>query len=420
MKRLLLTVATIMMTALTAAAQHTLTVTDGSVHWHYDVAALSDTHMPFGNGGGSVTIGAHAYTLGPSVTMSIGSVDFAPLTVTVSYENGGAVVHAPGSLAGLLTISVSGQTVDIAAAPTLDQEVTYVLTGQGESFTLHGEFKSTVVLSDVSLKATGTRPALWIDNGKRIELQVKGKNSFADVPGNEKKAALYVKGHAEWKGDGTVSVAGAQRHAYASGEYTQFKKSFTGTFNVTSAGSDGMHVEQYLEVNGGTFNIAGNKGDGIDVSYAYADEAETIPADEEQNGQFIMNGGTINVAATTAATKGLKSDDKMTINAGRINATAEGDGSRGVSAGTDLYLGIEGATDAKAAYVYLTANGDEYTDPATGDVDKCRGLKVKRDFYHYPSTLERDAESLVTKKKVVDVDGTYHALGGTLVGITIQ
>ena len=430
MKRLTILVAAIAMFAANAAAQ-TLRVWDhaSSTAWIYDANALCDP-MSF-EGNNAITIGGFKHEASNGVWMTVDNSEFQADIVAnpnVVYITGGddpgVRVYAAGELAPYLTVSNDAEccNVDITVSDALQRELTFVLRGSAETVAIHGNYKTTVVLDGIELLAvpTAKRPALWIDNGKRIELQVKGTNSFKDAAPNEKKAALYVKGHAEWKGDGTVSIAGAQRHAYASGEYTQFKKSFTGTFNVTSAGSDGMHVEQYLEINGGTFNIAGNKGDGIDVSYVYADEAETTPTDDELNGQFIMNGGTITVAAKTNGTKGVKCDDKMTITAGRIDATADGDGSRGISAGTDLYLGTEGATDAKAAYLYLTANGGEYVDPETGDADKCRGLKVKRNFYHMPSTVERNAESTVKAKKIVDVDGTYFNQGGTLTGITIE
>ena len=429
MKRLFVFAAAIAMVAANAAAQ-TLRVWDhaGSTAWIYDANTLLN---PMSFEGNAITIGGFKHEASNGVWMTVDNSEFQADIVAnpnVVYITGGddpgVHVYAAGELAPYLTVRNDAEccNVDITVADALQRELTFVLRGSAQTVAIHGIYKTTVVLDGIELWAnpTATRPALWIDNGKRIELQVKGKNSFKDATPNEKKAALYVKGHAEWKGDGTVSIAGTQRHAYASGEYTQFKKSFTGTFNVTSAGSDGIHVEQYLEINGGTFNIAGNKGDGIDVSYVYADKAETTPTDDELNGQFIMNGGTITVSATTVATKGVKCDDKMTITAGRINATAQANGTRGVSAGTDLYLGTEDGTDATAAHLYLTANGGEYTDPETGDVDKCRGLKVKRNFYHYPSTVERDATSVVKAKKIVDVDGIYYALGGVLSGITIE
>lgn len=419
MKRLFTIVAAIFLTALSAVAQQTFRVSEGGVDWLYDATALDDIPLPFYQG--TMSVVGRAFTLGPSTTMSVDSTPIEPLTVIVDYVDGGATVTAPGALANLLVISVNGANVDIAAASTLAEEVTYKLRGTGESFTLHGDYKSTVVLDNVNLAATGTLPALWIDNGKRIEFQVAedSKNTFVDAATNEKKSAFFVKGHAEWKGGGHVSITGTSRHAYSSNEYTLFKQSYTGIFKIDGAASDGMHIEQYLQVNGGRINIVRTKGDGIDVSCVYEDDGVT-PTKDEQNGQFIMTGGSITVSATTADTKGLKCEGNMTISAGTIKATATGDGSRGVQTAGNLYLGTEGAADAMAAYIYLTADGDEYTDPATGDTNKCRGLKVKGNFYHYPSTLERNTESLISQKKIVDVDGTYFNLGGTLKGITIQ
>lgn len=424
MKRIFTIVAAILMTATAAMAQsetapaQTMTVNDGSVQWVYD-AVVDDTRMTFA--GSQLTIKGCTYNLSEQTTITVADGTAPTLTVSVDYTDAGVRVVAPGALADKLNVSINGRNVDITASATLADEVTYVLTGSGESFALHGDYKSTIVLQGVNLAATGAQPALWIDNGKRIEFQVAEgtTNTFSDVAANQKKSAFFVKGHAEWKGAGNVSISGASRHAYSSNEYTLFKNSFTGTFTIPTAGSDGLHIEQYLDIRSGTFNISGTKGDGIDIGYALEDDGKT-PTKDELNGEFRMQGGTVNVVVENDDTKGVKCESNMTIIAGRINATANGDGSRGIQTSGHLYLGVEGGSDAKAAYLYLTANGDEWTDPTTGDANKCRGLKVKQNFYHYPSTVERDASSALGKKKIVDVDGTYFNLGGTLSGITIE
>lgn len=424
MKRIFTIVAAALMTATAAIAQsassasQTMTVSEGNVQWVYNVVA-SDAPMTFA--GTQLTVNGRTYGLGEQTTITVADGTAPTLTVSVDYADAGVRVVAPGALADKLTVSISGRNVDITASESLADEVTYVLSGSGESFTLHGDYKSTIVLKGVSLAATGAQPALWIDNGKRIEIQVEEgtTNIFSDAAANQKKSTFFVKGHAEWKGAGNVSISGSSRHAYSSNEYTLFKNSFTGTFTVPSAGSDGLHVEQYLDIRSGTFNISGTKGDCIDVSCAYEDDGKT-PTKDEFNGEFRMQGGTVNVSVENDDTKGVKCESNMTIIAGRINATANGDGSRGIQTSGHLYLGVEGGSDAKAAYLYLTANGGEWTDPATGDANKCRGLKVKQNFYHYPSTVERDANSALSKKKIADVDGTYFNLGGTLSGITIE
>lgn len=410
------------------ADAQTLRVWDDTqyVAWLYDANTLQ-TPMPF-SADGTLTIGGYSHKghgIWMTVDNNLDELLKQPDVVYVYFtEEYTPVVYAPGNLAPYLTVKINSLTtsdIDITVADNLERELTFVLSGTGNTFALHGNYKTTVVLDGVDLRSTGDQPALWIDNGKRIDIMVNdGKmNIFSDAAMNQKKSAFFVKGHAEWKGGGDVTISGASRHAYSSNEYTIFKPTFTGTFTVPAAGSDGMHIEQYLEINNGTFNISGTKGDGIDVSYALEEDGKT-PTKDENNGQFIMRGGDLTVTADVADTKGVKCEDKMTISAGRINATANGDGSRGIQTSSHLYLGTEGSADAKIAYLYLTGNGGEYTDPETDDVNKCRGLKVKGNFYHYPSTVERNAASVLTKKKIVDVDGTYFKLGGTLTGITIE
>lgn len=422
MKRLYILVAAIAMVAANAAAQ-TLRVWDhaSSTAWIYDANALL---KPMSFEGDAITIGGFKHEASNGVWMTVDNSEFQADIVAnpnVVYITGGddpgVHVYAAGELAPYLTVRNDAEccNVDITVADALQRELTFVLSGAASTVAIHGNYKTTVVLDGIELWAvpTATRPALWIDNGKRIELQVKGKNSFKDAAPNVKKAALYVKGHAEWKGDGTVSIAGAQRHAYASGEYTQFKKSFTGTFNVTSAGSDGMHVEQYLEINGGTFNITGTKGDGIDVGCTLEADGVT-PTKDEKNGEYLQTGGTVNVTVDETDTKGVKSEKTMTVTAGRINARTNGDGGRAVQAGTDLILGAEGA-DISAAYFYLGANGGTYkytNEDGEADSSKCRGLKVKGNFYFYPSTLEYEAGLKVSGSKLVDVDGIFYNRGG--------
>lgn len=273
MKRLYILVAAVSMTASTAFSQ-TLRVwnPDGVTSWVYDANALGNP-MPFEGGGASIEGYNHKASNGVWMTVDnseylAGIVANPDVVYVTGGEGPGLFVTAAGSLAPYLTVNFDKElsAYDIAVADAFERELTFVLSGSAGSVAIHGNYKTTIVLDGIELRTFGAcnRPALWIDNGKRIEFQVKGVNSFADNASNEKKSAFHVKGHAEWKGDGTVNIAGAMRHAYSSNEYTQFKKTFTGAFNVTSAGSDGMHIEQYLQVDGGTISISGNKGDGIE------------------------------------------------------------------------------------------------------------------------------------------------------------
>lgn len=409
---------------LAATAQTIVVTADGDpVQWCYEPAALYLLPITCGEGAIAWEGASHPYA-------TVARIDYLPAMpcpvseVSVAYSDGCATIHAPGRLRDMLTVSVShSDCVDVTVAPACEEEITFRLSGEGSSFALHGNYKTTVVLDGVRLDNTHEQPALWIDNGKRIDIIAADgtRNHFADAAGNERKSAFYVKGHAEWKGAGDVTVTGRARHAYSSNEYTLFKPSFTGTFTVPSAAGDGLHIEQYLQIGGGTFTVSGTSGDAIDVAYVYDDDGVTI-AKEELNGQFLMRGGSLDLTLAADDTKGVKTDDRLTVEAGNIRVAALADGTRGLSAGTDFILGTEGGQTADATVTLLATGGDyEVILPdGTVDTDKCRGLKVKRDFYHYPSTLIRDAASTITRKKIVDVDGTYRPLGGTLSGITIE
>lgn len=398
----------------------TLDVCQGSVTWRYDANTLDAGSKMSVASGTTLSVGTMEFPLSGTTLRVNPTGTPEPLTVEVHYGGSMPQIIADGTLAPYLKCSVDRQNVSITASTDLSQEVTYRLSGVGESFTLTGDYKSTVVLDGVTLQATGTTPALYIVNGKRIDLQCTDgtTNVVEDAATNTVKSAFYVKGHAEWKGGGTVNITGNARHAYSSNEYTEIKASFTGVINILGAKNDGMHIEQYLIVNGGTINVSHTQGDAIDVSYAMEDD-EVTPTNDSINGQVHVKNGVLNLSVNADDTKALKSDDSMWITGGRIEAIANGDGSRCINVGLDLTIGTKGSTDQTNPYIYLTANGGTYTAP-DGDTTKCRGIKVKRNLYFYSGLLKRNPESAVSSSKMVDVDGLPTVSGGKLDGITIN
>ncbi len=415
MKRFYTLLIVLVATSVTALAQ-TLDVKQGDITWRYSALDIT-SNMTFK--GNQLEIAGRTYDL-DGIKMNVNNKVAEQNTVDVTYTSAGATIIADARLADVMTIEINGGNVVVNTAETLADEITYRLQGVGESFTLNSDFKCAVVLNGVTLTSKGTTPAVYIHDGKRIDIiaNENTNNSFSDCAQNESKSAFYVKGHAEWKGGGTVNISGVAKHAYSSNEYTLLKASFTGTLNILRAASDGMHIDQYFQMNGGTLNISNTTGDGVDVAYALEDD-EVTPTTDEMNGQIIIKGGVINVDMEQDDTKGLKCEDIMTIMGGNISAIANGDGSRGIQSSNTIYVGTEGSTDVAAPYILLLASGDDYTDP-TGDVNKCRGMKTKKDLYLYSGTIKRDANSAVKAKKIIDVDGTFYKLNGVLDGITIE
>ena len=389
--------------ALTATAQQ-LRVHQGTVTYVYP-ASLLET-MTYTDGGQTLTILGRSFSTAEIDSIKVTNVPstFTPNSINVDYAGNQAHVTVSGDVAAFVTVNVDGANVRIVADAALQEEVTYYLSGTSTngSFFMDGDFKSTVVLDNLNL-TSATGAAIDIENGKRIavELPEGTASTLADAAGGTHKACLFINGHAEFSGAGTLNLRGNTKHAYASDEYTQFKSSF-GTFKVTSALSDGMHVEQYLQTDGGTFNISGVQGDCVDVSV-------TKDPLDEYNGQTFINGGTfvLNVAADD--TKGIKSESDMAFNGGSITATVSGNGAKGISAGTNLTVS---QAQGGSTTIKMNVTGTTYMPGDATLESKCRGIKVKGDMTFAGGFIDISATGV--KSKAISIDGVFYYSGGQM------
>lgn len=337
-----------------------------------------------------------------SITITDGTV--TPATVGVVYTGTSARVVVSGDIAAQLTIGVTGADVSIVAAPALTEEVNYVLSGNTAdgTFYMDGEYKATLTLNNLTL--TNKRGgAITIDNGKRIAVVLPEgtATTLVDGAGGTQKACFFVNGHPEFEGGGQLVLTGNKKHAFASDEYTLLKKSF-GTLTVKGAVGDGMHVEQYFQMNGGTVNISRTKGDGIDASI-------TKDAADELNGQVLIQGGSITLDVSADDVKGIKSDSLITISGGTISATVSGNGSKGISAGTDLLIN---QASGNATSLVMTVTGTTYMPDDPELEAKCRGIKVKGNFTFDGGNISISATG--NKAKAISVDGNYNYVSGSI------
>lgn len=370
-KLLLLLLCTI---ALISNAQ-SLRVNRGHIH---EVFNATPDEMQFGTDTSLPTAVRYTVTIG-GVTYLTSEIDSIVVSAATTDSNSVAVVYnsdgtadvtISGDIAPHLTVAISGQDVSLTATETYQDTITYTLTGQATdgSFTMDGEYATNVVLNNVSITSSDTA-AINIRNGKHCYIYVYGENNFADGATGGQKAAFFCNGHATFRGDGTVNITGNARHGYRSDEYTKFTTAFTGNFNILSAASDGINVQQYLKVSNGNITVRGNTGDAIDVGI-------NSDSTKQRNGQVIIEGGTITAAAINTDTKALKADSAITITGGTLNIIASGLGSKGISAGTNLYT--------RGGTFNITASGDtyNYTDETGQESDsKCQGIRSKADFY---------------------------------------
>ena len=159
-------------------------------------------------------------------------------TVEVVYNGTTATVVVADNVTQYLTVTQQGAHVSITQSDSLASEITYKLSGtstDGE-FYMSGSYKATLELNGITL--TNTTPvysgaAIHIQNGKRINVKVitGTTNTLVDAASGSQKGCLYVKGHAEFKQQGTLNVVGNVKHGIKAGEYISIKNA---TINVTS------------------------------------------------------------------------------------------------------------------------------------------------------------------------------------------
>ncbi|MBP3227953.1 MAG: carbohydrate-binding domain-containing protein [Bacteroidaceae bacterium] len=369
MKRTLLTLI-LSLCVIAMSAQTTLRVTRGTIHEVFNATA---DEMLFSTTaeGSTVTIGGITYLTDEITAITIGEESVADGTVSVTYlTDGTAEVIIAGDVAPYLYTTVSGQDVSIDTDTTYTGVIAYTLAGTATagSFTMDGKNNTTLTLNGVSITSPDTA-AINIRNGKHCTINVLGTNTFADGATGGQKGAFFCNGHATFQGDGTVNITGNARHGYRSDEYTVFSEDFTGTFNILSAASDAINVQQYLTIANGTFTITNNTGDGIDVGINN-DSTKT------RNGQLLITGGTISVSATTADTKAIKADSTITVTGGTFNINVTGNGCKGISAGTDF------RTSSGTFNLSVTGSSYYYITPLNGeDSSRCQGIRAKQDFY---------------------------------------
>ncbi len=338
-----------------------------------------------------------------SVTFSRNA--WTPLNVAVKYAGETATVELGYDVAANAKVSISGADVSILQDSLFFEEVSYTLSGQSAngSFYNDGEYKAGITLNGLDLTSQ-KGAAIQIDNGKRINvfLPEGSDNRLADAADGLHKACFFINGHAEFSGAGSLTLTGNTKHAYASDEYTWLEAD-AGKISVLSAKGDGLHVEQYFQMDGGEIDVKNALGDGIDVSIT-KDPLDAL------NGQAIINGGKITLDIAAEDVKGLKSDSLLSILGGIVDIKVSGNGSKGISASTDMIIG----STTGGPNITVNATGTTYMPNDALLSSKCMGIRVKvnLDVYGGTTTVTNSGAN----SRGIKVDGNYAKHGGTVNG----
>ena len=328
--------------------------------------ALSEaTSIPYAAAGSTLTIGEDVYA-----TAEIDSITIVN-PVTITWNEAGASVDIPESVEGV-TAKIDGGNVIITNVNTWsEQEFVLQGTSAAGSLIYNGEYKTKFHLNGVQLVSVDSA-AFDIECGKRIDLILEDGtvNSFTDPATGNQKAAFYCRGHLEIGGSGSLTVTGNCKHALATKEYLFLKKS-VGAITIAKSASDGIHCGEYFQMNGGTLVLTDIGGDGIQV------ESDT-DSEEELNGQFIMNGGSINLTMTAPSTKGIRLDDdattttaatitpEMYINDGEITVIMQATALGAKAIASDGNFTIGTSTTSPTVAVTINADMDDEDERACG------------------------------------------------------
>ena len=355
--------------------------------------------------------------------------------INVIYSGSTATVTIPASVTGVTCTSGNSSHVVLTSTNTT-QEYLYYIEGSSSngSLTINGDYKLSVMLGGVSL-TSGKGAAIDIECGKRIDiiLEEGTTNTLSDYASGDQKAALYTKGHAEFKGAGTLNVKGNLKHAIAAKEYIELKGSL-GTINILGAVSDGIHCgkgekgnteDNIFRMNGGTVNISNCGSDCID-SDDYGNvkikggnltlnvsqkEGSGIKCDS----LFTMSGGNVSLAVSGIISEGIRTVYKGTFSGGKITGTVSANGSRGIrgkktTKTTDTTLN-GGFLDFTGTDVSLVVSGGTNT----ADQSKCFGIKADQTL----NQTAGDISITVSNSAATDIKaGTDNWTGGTRNGVT--
>lgn len=344
-----------MISAATASAQ-SLNVNCGGVTYNFNPAQTGV--MEYLNGT-SLSIKGVSFNIADITSIKVENDLVDENTVTVNYSVDGAAVTVAGNIAQYIDATVTGGHVSITQSDEVGDdtcgEITYILSGESTdgSFTLAGNYKTGVELHGVTL-TNPSGAAIDIQNGKRVALRVQEGtvNNLTDGAAGSQKAALYCKGHLEFKQKGTLNVTGNKAHAISAKEYIQVKNT---TINIIGAQKDGINCNQYFLMESGTINISNTADDGIQVSFKDATDREA-----EDTGTITINGGTLNIDVTAAAVKALKCEGDFEMTKGTINATVNGGGlwdSEKLKTKASSCIGVDGNLNISGGTLVLTANG---------------------------------------------------------------
>ncbi len=416
----------------TAVQAQTMNVVTGDVTYQFVASQVGD--MPYEEGT-SLTVQGKTFAISDITKIYIDETEVTDNTVTVVYDGSSAKVTVAGNVAQYVTPTVTKAHVVIDQSTDLSDdnagEITYTLSGSSTDgeFYQSGSYKSTIELNGLTL-TNPSGAAINIQNGKRIDISVKKdtENTLSDGSDNDQKACLVVKGHTELKGKGTLNIYSYAAHGIQSGEYLTLKNC---TLNILYAKKDGINCNEYFLQESGAITIKNVGDDGIqtdidgDSSTGMTDDHE-----DEDSGNIYLEDGTLTIAVTATAAKGLKAEGDIYVNGGTTTASTTGGGewdeddlktkaAAGMSSDGNIYIngGTLTFSSTGAGGKGISGDGNLTMTDGTISITTSGGIVayVSGTLYNgYTGDTDRLDSDYTSSPKGIKVDGNIVISGGTI------
>lgn len=277
----------------------------------------------------------------------IDSVTFSDDTLLASNDiyiiwNGDNVTIINPLAGAGVDITNSGAQVTVNVTSAI-QDIVYHLSGTTSNgyFYMTPNKRFTLSLEGVNItNSDGPAIDILVDKKTNVILANNSENFLTDGSNNAKKAALQSKSELVFNGSGSLTVNGLKRNGIHSDDYVQIN---SGNIVVASAIADGIHCDYFI-MNGGSLNITAS-GDGIDGDEGYVE----------------IKDGTILINTPAADSKSIKCDSTLTINGGHIVVNNSGNQSKGLK--SKSVIDINGGT------LSITASGNTVLESTTNGND---------------------------------------------------
>lgn len=430
----LLTIAALL-TGMAAEAQ-TLNVSIGSVTYQFPATQTGEMNF---QGGSSLTVMGKTFELSDVTRIYTDDTSVTDNLVSVAYSGTEASVTVAGNAAQYVNATVSGAHVAIEQLNTdaVDgDEITYQLSGTSTdgSLTLDGTYKCTIALNGLTLTNPGGA-AININNKKRIQLSAKKgtENTLTDGADGSQKACIYSKGQLQLQGNGSLTVAGKTKHGIKSASYVSIKNL---TLNITSTVGDGISCEEYLLMESGTVTLSGIGDDGLQCDLdGETSTGHTTDHEDEDSGNIYIEGGTLSISTSAAATKGIKANGDVSVSGGDISVRCTGsaawdsddsevkgstcvssDGNMTISGGTMTLTNSGAGGKGMKTDGTMTISGEANVSvTSSGQIAYCSSTSnTTIRTTTSSSTTERLNDALKTSPKGIKADGTMTISGGTV------